>query len=84
MAPRHLYVASAEDDQWADPRGEYLSAYYTGPVYRLYGMQGLPSDAQPAVNQPQHYDVGYQIRTGKHDVTNYDWQCYLDFLDSIW
>jgi hypothetical protein len=83
VAPRHVYVASAEDDQWADPRGEYLSAYYTGPVYQLYNMQGLPSDAQPAVNQPQHYDVGYHIRTGGHDVKNYDWQCYLDFCDKV-
>lgn len=84
IAPRHAYVASAEDDSWADPKGEYLSLYYSGPVYRLYGMQGLPNIEQPAVHQPQHYDVGYHIRAGKHDVTSYDWQCYLDFLDAIW
>lgn len=83
VAPRYVYVASAEDDQWADPRGEYLSAYYAGEVYRLYGMQGLPSDAQPAIHQPQHFDVGYHIRAGKHDVTEYDWQCYLDFCDKV-
>jgi len=83
VAPRHVYVASAEDDQWADPRGEYLSAYYTGPVYQLYNMQGLPSDTQPPVHQPQHFDVGYHIREGKHDVTAYDWQCYLDFCDKV-
>lgn len=83
VAPRHVYVASAEDDQWADPRGEYLSLYYTEPVYRLYDMQGLPSDEQPAIHQPQHFDVGYHIRAGKHDVTEYDWQCYLDFCDKV-
>ena len=83
VAPRHLYVASAADDQWADPRGEYLSLYYAGPVYRLYGMQGLPSDQQPDIHQPQHFDVGYHIRAGKHDVTEYDWQCYLEFCDKV-
>ena len=83
VAPRHVYVASAEDDQWADPKGEYLSAYYAGPVYRLYDMLGLPSEEQPAIHQPQHYDVGYHIRAGKHDVTEYDWRCYLDFCDKV-
>lgn len=83
VAPRHVYVASAEDDQWADPRGEYLSAYYAGAVYQLYGMQGLPTKEQPAIHQPRHYDVGYHIRAGKHDVTEYDWQCYLDFCDKV-
>ena len=83
VAPRHVYVASAEDDSWADPKGEYLSAYYAGSAYQLYGMQGLPSAGQPPVHQPQHYDVGYHIRAGKHDVTEYDWQCYLDFCDKV-
>ena len=83
VAPRHVYVASAEDDEWADPKGEYLSEYYAGAVYQLYGMQGRPSKVPPAIHQPQHYDVGYHIRAGKHDVTEYDWQCYLDFCDKV-
>ena len=83
VAPRYVYVASADDDLWADPKGEYLSAYYAGPVYRLYGMQGLPSSEQPPIHQPQHFDVGYHIRAGKHDVTEYDWKCYLDFCDKV-
>lgn len=83
IAPRHFYVASAQDDQWADPKGEYLSALYASPVYQLYGMQGLPDGPQPPVQQPLHYDAAYHLRTGGHNVTPYDWQCYLDYLDKM-
>ncbi len=77
IAPRPLYVASAEEDQWADPRGEFLSAYYTTPVYDLYGKKGIPSPEMPGVNQPILNTAAYHIRTGVHDVTAYDWEQYI-------
>jgi dienelactone hydrolase len=85
MAPRPLYVASAQDDQWADPKGEYLSLYHAAPVYQLWGMQESLPPQPPVVNSPQSWGVlGYHIRTGPHDITRYDWERYLDFADSQW
>ncbi|NGF58294.1 hypothetical protein G5B00_17465 [Parapedobacter sp. SGR-10] len=81
IAPRALYVASAEEDRWADPKGEYLGAYYARKVYELYGLRGLPTETMPEINRPVMHNVGYHIRTGKHAVTNYDWQRFLDFTD---
>ena len=81
MAPRPVYVASASQDRWADPKGEFLSAWHAGEVYRLFGLEGLPSKKMPAINRPVMKAVGYHIRTGKHDVTDFDWKTYLDFAD---
>jgi hypothetical protein len=83
VAPRPLYVASAGDDDWADPYGEYLSLYYGSRVYGLYGEDPLEQRELPRLDQPLVSGrLGYHIRTGKHDITRYDWEQYLDFADS--
>ena len=81
IAPRPLYVASAVEDDWADPEGEYLAALYASPVYELYGKQGLASP-MPAVDSPLiEGDVAYHIRRGGHDINLYDWTQYVRFAD---
>jgi hypothetical protein len=82
IAPRPLYVASAEEDFWADPRGEYLSAYHASEVYRLLGRKGLTSGASPPVGEAiVDSDVGYHNRAGGHSVEMFDWLKFLEFAE---
>jgi hypothetical protein len=81
-APRPVYVASAQEDQWADPKGEFLGALAASPVYELFGKKGIGAGTpMPAVHQPVGDAVRYHVRAGKHDVTEYDWEQYLNFAD---
>lgn len=80
-APRPVYVASAAEDLWADPKGEFLSCVYASPVYKLLGKKGFPAKKMPALSNPVLGDISYHIRPGIHDVTLYDWQCYMDFAE---
>lgn len=87
IAPRPVYVGSAQGDEWSDPHGEFLSAMSVSRVYRLLGATGLPADTvRPGINQPIRLktDVAYHERSGKHDVTLFDWQNYLAFLNECW
>jgi hypothetical protein len=84
IAPRPLYVASAAEDLWADPRGEFLGLVNASPVYKLFGMEGIENESMPAVDHPIVRSVAYHVRTGKHDITAYDWDQYLKFADLNW
>ena len=81
MAPRPVYIASATEDVWADPRGEFLAGKHAEAVYALFGKTGLTVEDQPAPDTPIGDYIGYHLRTGKHDVTAYDWEQYLKFAD---
>lgn len=81
VAPRLAYVSSATEDLWADPKGEFLATLHAQPVYDLYGLPGVTVKTQPAPDTPVGDHVGYHLRTGKHDITAYDWTQYFNFAD---
>jgi hypothetical protein len=81
MAPRPVYIATAEQDYWGDPHGSFLAAKYAEPVYQLFGEKGLDVNDMPPVETPVGCTIGYHNRKGIHDLTDYDWQQFLSFAD---
>lgn len=81
VAPRPVYIASAQEDIWADPHGEFLSAKYAQEVYQLFGYTENLLTEWPDINNPVVGRIGYHVRSGKHDVLPYDWDAYIKFAD---
>ncbi|MBD3942107.1 hypothetical protein IF188_10400 [Microbacterium sp. NEAU-LLC] len=64
LAPRSLYVASATEDDWADPVGEYLATSAALSAHRVLA----------------NARVGYHLRPGGHSLGEEDWEHILTFL----
>lgn len=84
IAPRAVYIGSADQDLWADPRGEFLSLAHASPVYALWGYPRIEPGAMPPLDQPLRSGPrAYHVRSGAHDLTLFDWERYMDFADAV-
>lgn len=83
IAPRKVYVSSAEEDLWADPQGAWNSLQFCRPAFSLFGLPILPdSDRQPPAGVPLTCpSMGYYLRSGQHDILPQDWAFYFDFME---
>lgn len=81
IAPRHLYISSAADDEWADYQSEFLAAVEASKVYELLGEKGLLGEdgtteniTYPEVGTIRHQGkIGMHVRPGNHFFSRYDW-----------
>ncbi len=84
IAPRGIYTASADEDLWADPKGEYTSLVKASPVFSLLGKSSITQIEMPPLNHPRVVgQTGYHIRSGGHGLKDQDWTWFLDFSDTL-
>lgn len=83
MAPRRLYIGSAVNDLWCDPRGEYLALQAAAPLWSLFGhpMEMPPAEDIFAAGRHLRIDrIGWHLRAGGHELTPHDWSQFLAFM----
>ena len=75
VAPRRLYVCSAEEDTWADPESEFLGCFAASEAWTALRVPGLIApDAMPEVGAPlTEGGVCYHLRAGSHFFSRTDW-----------
>ncbi|MDO5423678.1 MAG: hypothetical protein Q4F41_08140 [Eubacteriales bacterium] len=79
VAPRHLYVASASEDDWADPKAEFLCCVAAGEAYESYGVNGLAAPDRFPEPGEAFLDgrIGYHLRKGTHYMGREDWKQFF-------
>lgn len=79
-APRAVFVTGGTQDQWADPRGQFLAQVAAGTVWRLLGGRDLGTAELPPLDVPvADGDLGFLYHTGGHVITAEDWKTFLEF-----
>ena len=81
MAPRPVLLSNAQEDQWANPSGQFEMLKGAAPVYRLIGGGDLDAKSMPQPGKLVNSRLGYYIRPGKHSMTREDWMVFLEFAD---
>lgn len=84
IAPRRLYIASAETDRCMDYTSDFLSAAAASDAWEAAGVPGLVTpDRLPVPGETVLHSgrIGYHVRRGTHYLSREDWGHFLDFLD---
>lgn len=79
IAPRRLYVTSASEDLWADPKGEYLSLLAAAPAWPGAELPSLEEAYVPG-RQVTAGAIAWHLRPGPHDIRPYDWHRFIRHL----
>jgi hypothetical protein len=72
MAPRPILLSNAQEDQWANPSGQFEVLKAAEPVYQLLKAGGLEAKEMPPHGKLVDSALGYYIRAGRHSMIESD------------
>ena len=82
IAPRPLYLSEKTFDDWCDPGAEFESLRQASKIYELLGRPSPLGEVMPGPEQGIFSgNLAYHIKTGSHNMDEYDWERYLNFCD---
>ena len=81
-APHKVYVASANEDQWAYPPNEYLSCVAASKSFEAAGLTGfVHPERLPNIGEYFHDgNIAYHLRAGTHYLGRDDWNLFIKYL----
>lgn len=82
LAPRKVYVSSAEEDLWADPQSELRACIAASPAFEVLKTTGLITDTDVSVPGLTLHEgnIGYHCRSGSHYLSRTDWQQFIAYM----
>lgn len=85
IAPRAVYVASADEDDWADPKSEFLCCAAASPAFEAFGEKGLVHEGKlPQTGELLHEGkIAYHRRKGTHYLSREDWKYFMKYFDRL-
>jgi hypothetical protein len=79
IAPRPVFITGGTQDQWADPKGEFLACVGAEPVYKLLGKKGLNVTNMPAPDVSLvDGEIAFRYHKGGH-TDGLDWPVFIEF-----
>lgn len=84
MAPRPVLLQTGDQDDWSDPKGEYLAAVAASPVYQLYNIEAKLQDFPLSGDTSATFSpLGYYMHAGGHGTIAADWKIFINYLQKF-
>lgn len=83
IAPRALYLSTADGDLTAPPYIHFGAVKGVEPVYKLFGAKDFPPMSMESSPTAYFGDIAYHCKKGVHSITKEDWKNFMDYAQKL-